>query len=310
MRLSPGARLGPYEVVAPIGAGGMGEVYKPRDTRLDRTGALKILAPNAAGDESFKARFEREARAISALNHPHICGLHDIGAHEAIDFLVLEHLEGETLAQRLAREPRGLKLAEALRIAVAVADALDAAHRHGFVHRDLKPGNIMLTPGGPKLLDFGLAKGLGGASAAALSMLATQPPAALAPGRPRVVLSGSPRARSGRQRPAGIHFPAELEAGSRRAGAVVRLMPRPADVPPSGDSMRPTQIIGIVLIIGGLLALLMGGFSFTREEEVLDVGPLEATVEKRERVPISPVIGGLAMAAGVALLFVGRKGRG
>jgi Tol biopolymer transport system component len=175
MRLTAGARLGPYEVVAPLGAGGMGEVYKARDTRLDRTVALKILAPDAAGDESFRARFEREARAISALNHPHICALHDIGAHEAVDFLVLEHLEGETLAEKIAREPRGLKLAEALRIAVAVADALDAAHRHGFVHRDLKPGNVMLTPGGPKLLDFGLAKRHRGASGAALSMLATQP---------------------------------------------------------------------------------------------------------------------------------------
>jgi serine/threonine protein kinase len=122
----------------------MGEVYRALDTRLDRTVALKILAPEMALDPTFKARFEREARTISALKHPHICVLYDIGAHDGTDYLVLEHLEGQTLAERLQQESR-LKLADALRIAIDIADALDAAHRHGIVHRDLKPGNVMLT---------------------------------------------------------------------------------------------------------------------------------------------------------------------
>ena len=168
MSLTAGTRLGPYEVVSPLGAGGMGEVYKARDTRLDRLVALKILAPALASDAEFKSRFAREARAISGLKHPHICVLYDIGSHRDIDYLVLEHLEGQTLAERLRDEPRGLKLPDALGIALGVADALAAAHSHGIVHRDLKPGNIMLTAGGPKLLDFGLAKeGLGSAAAVA-----------------------------------------------------------------------------------------------------------------------------------------------
>jgi len=175
-------RLGPYEVVAPLGSGGMGEVYRARDTRLDRTVALKVLSPELAADPSFRSRFEREARAISALNHPHICALHDIGQQDGVDYLVLEHLEGQTLEDRLMAEGTGLKLAEALRVAAEVADALDAAHRHAIVHRDLKPGNIMLTSGGAKLLDFGLAKQPAGAGAAGLSMLATQPQTGTAQG--------------------------------------------------------------------------------------------------------------------------------
>ena len=175
-------RLGPYQVVAPLGSGGMGEVYRARDTRLDRTVALKVLSPDLAADPSFRSRFEREARAISALNHPHICALHDIGQQDGVDYLVLEHLEGQTLEDKLSTEGTGLKLAEALRVAAEIADALDAAHRHGIVHRDLKPGNIMLTPGGTKLLDFGLAKQPAGAGAAGLSMLATQPATGTAQG--------------------------------------------------------------------------------------------------------------------------------
>ena len=171
MALSPGTRLGPYEVTAPLGAGGMGEVYKATDTRLGRTVAIKVLPAHVASDEAFKARFEREARALSSLNHPHICTIHDIGSQGGTDFLVMEHLEGESLADRLARGP--LPLAEALGHAVAIADALDKAHRQGIVHRDLKPGNIMLTKTGAgsagspqaKLLDFGLAKLVGPADA-------------------------------------------------------------------------------------------------------------------------------------------------
>ncbi len=162
MPLTPGSRLGPYEILSPLGAGGMGEVYSARDTRLDRTVAVKVLPGHLSSDPTLRQRFEREARAVSGLNHPHICTLHDIGSQEGVDYLVMEHLEGETLASRLTRG--ALPADDALRVAVQIADALDRAHRNGIVHRDLKPGNIMLTRGGAKLLDFGLAKSLEGAS--------------------------------------------------------------------------------------------------------------------------------------------------
>jgi eukaryotic-like serine/threonine-protein kinase len=155
MGLAPGSRLGPYEIVALLGAGGMGEVYRARDTRLQRTVAIKILPPQLASDPQRKLRFEREARAISSLKHPHICTLHDIGREDAIEFLVMEQLDGETLARRLSRGP--LPLPVALGIGVEIADALDAAHRQRITHRDLKPANVMLTPSGAKLMDFGLA---------------------------------------------------------------------------------------------------------------------------------------------------------
>ena len=155
MSLAPGVRLGPYEVLGLIGAGGMGEVYRARDTRLERTVALKILPPRLALDPALRARFQREARAISALEHPHICTLHDIGEQEGQAFLVMEHLSGETLADRLKKGP--LALPQALEVGIQVADALAAAHKQGIVHRDLKPGNVMLTGTGVKLLDFGLA---------------------------------------------------------------------------------------------------------------------------------------------------------
>ncbi|HEY3119947.1 MAG TPA: protein kinase, partial [Vicinamibacteria bacterium] len=156
MPLSPGTRLGPYEVLAFIGAGGMGEVYKARDARLDRPVALKLLSSRPDGDLDLKHRFRREARAIAALTHPHICVLHDISEQDGTEFLVMEYLEGETLAQRLALGP--LAVDQALRHAIEIASALDKAHGRGVVHRDLKPGNVMLTSGGAKLLDFGLAK--------------------------------------------------------------------------------------------------------------------------------------------------------
>ena len=156
MPLDVGMRLGPYEILAPLGAGGMGEVYKARDTRLDRTVAIKVLPAHIAAREDLRARFEREARAVSSLNHPHICVLHDIGQQDGVDFMVMEHLEGETLFDRLQRGP--LPLDQALKYAMQIADAVDRAHRSGVVHRDLKPGNIMLTRDGVKVLDFGLAK--------------------------------------------------------------------------------------------------------------------------------------------------------
>src|SRR6516225_8642666 len=154
--LAVGARFGPYEIVAPLGAGGMGEVYKARDTRLDRTVAIKILPADMAADEQRRERFRREARAISSLTHAHICTLHDIGDQDGGDFLVMEYLSGETLAHRLLRG--ALPLEDVLRIAIQLADALDTAHRAGLTHRDLKPANVMLTASGAKVLDFGLAK--------------------------------------------------------------------------------------------------------------------------------------------------------
>ena len=156
MPLDPGVRLGTYEISGPLGAGGMGEVYKARDTRLDRSVAIKVLAEHVASDPDLKQRFEREARTIAALNHPHICTLYDIGSQDGVDFLVMEYLEGQTLADHL--EKGALPLAEALKMAIQVSDGLAKAHRLGIVHRDLKPGNIMLTKQGAKLLDFGLAK--------------------------------------------------------------------------------------------------------------------------------------------------------
>jgi serine/threonine protein kinase len=156
MTLTPGTKLGPYEIQSLLGAGGMGEVYRARDTRLGRDIAIKVLPAHLSSDPDLKQRMEREAKAISSLNHPHICTLHDVGSQDGIDFLVMEHLEGETLADRLQRG--ALPLEEALKIGREIAEALDKAHRRGIVHRDLKPGNIMLTKNGPKLMDFGLAK--------------------------------------------------------------------------------------------------------------------------------------------------------
>ena len=173
MPLSNGSRLGPYEILAPAGAGGMGEVYKARDTRLDRLVAVKILPSETAHDPAFRDRFEREAKVISALDHPHICTLHDVGDHGGTAFLVMQYLEGETLEARLKRGP--LPLNQALKLAVEISDALDAAHRRGIVHRDLKPGNIMLTAGGSKLLDFGLAKVSGSAGGSGFSAIPTTP---------------------------------------------------------------------------------------------------------------------------------------
>ena len=156
MSLDNGTKLGPYEILGPLGAGGMGEVYKARDTRLNRLVAIKILPPEWANDPAMKARFDHEAQTIASLNHPNICVLHDIGNEQGTAFLVMEYMEGETLAERLTRG--ALTLDEAMTVALAIGDALDKAHRRGVIHRDLKPGNVMLTTTGPKLLDFGLAK--------------------------------------------------------------------------------------------------------------------------------------------------------
>src|SRR5262250_2026682 len=152
MSLASGTKFGPYEVLGPLGAGGMGEVYRARDVRLERTVAIKILPRQLSNDPVRKQRFEREAKTISNLIHPHICVLHDVGHQDGIEYLVMECVEGETLAKRLEKGP--LPLEQVLKYGAQIADALDKAHRAGIVHRDLKPGNIMLTATGAKLLDF------------------------------------------------------------------------------------------------------------------------------------------------------------
>jgi serine/threonine protein kinase len=148
MDLPTGTRLGPYEILSRLGAGGMGEVFRARDTRLQRIVAIKILPGDFAADAQLRLRFEREARSISQLNHPHICTVHDIGQHEGTAYLVMELVDGENLADRLARG--AMPLPDALRYAAQIAEALDRAHRNGITHRDVKPGNIMITKEGAK----------------------------------------------------------------------------------------------------------------------------------------------------------------
>ena len=171
MTLASGTKLGPYEITSAIGAGGMGEVYRARDTRLDRIVAIKVLPDHLASRAELRERFDREARTVANLNHPHICTLHDIGSQDGIDYLVMEYLEGETLAERLKKGP--LPLEQVLQYAIEISDALDKAHRKGVTHRDLKPANIMLTKSGAKLLDFGLAKFKVSPAASPLSQLPT-----------------------------------------------------------------------------------------------------------------------------------------
>src|SRR5215470_5276619 len=165
MALTSGTKLGPYEIQSPLGAGGMGEVYRARDTRLERDVAIKVLPASLSADANLKHRLEREAKAVSKLSHPHICTLHDIGYQDGADYLVMELVEGETLEHKLTKGP--LPPEQAVRCAVQIADALAKAHKLGITHRDLKPSNVMLTKGGAKLMDFGLAKESGPAPLAA-----------------------------------------------------------------------------------------------------------------------------------------------
>jgi len=175
MPLAVGTRLGPYEILSPLGAGGMGEVYRARDTRLGRDVAVKVLPGHLMANAELRARFEREARAASSLNHPHICTLHDVGHEGDIAYLVMELVEGETLAERLTRGP--LPASDVVKFGAQIADALDRAHRAGVIHRDLKPGNVMLTKAGAKLLDFGLARAtaLGAAAGGSVATMAPSP---------------------------------------------------------------------------------------------------------------------------------------
>ena len=214
MALTPGSRLGHYEIQSLRGVGGMGEVYRSRDVRLDRTVAVKVLSSQLAADAESRRRFDREARSVAALSHPHICALYDIGEAphpdepngEPVQFLVMEYLEGESLDQTLRRKP--LSTDQVLRLAIQIADALDKAHRAGIVHRDLKPGNIMVTPSGAKLLDFGLAK-----PAAAAGYVVAGGATVSAPLTDRGTHSGTPmacrpnRSREGTSTSAAISFP-------------------------------------------------------------------------------------------------------
>ncbi|MDP9263129.1 MAG: serine/threonine protein kinase, partial [Acidobacteriota bacterium] len=172
MALTSGTKLGPYEILSPAGEGGMGEVYSARDTRLDRTVAVKVLSARLSARPDLQKRLEREARTISKLSHPHICALYDVGQQEGVDFLVMEYLEGETLSHRLQRGP--LPVEQTLKYGIEIAEALEAAHRQGITHRDLKPGNVMLTKAGAKLMDFGLAKLVEQPVPVALSGMSTQ----------------------------------------------------------------------------------------------------------------------------------------
>src|SRR5262249_36604381 len=173
MTLAEGSQLGPYQILSPVGAGGMGEVYRAKDTRLDRIVAIKVLPSHLSENAEIRQRFDREPKTISSLSHPHICALHDVRHQHGTDYLVMEFLEGESRADRLAKGP--LPTEQALRYGIQIADALDRAHRQGIVHRDLKPGNVMLTKSGVKLVDFGLAKlAAAGPVASSLSILPTQ----------------------------------------------------------------------------------------------------------------------------------------
>src|SRR5450755_35637 len=180
MSLTPGTRLGPYEIQSPLGAGGMGEVYRALDTRLQRIVAVKILPSHLSEDPEAKERFDREARTISSLNHPNICTLYDVGHQNGLDYLVMEYLEGETLASRL--DKGALAPDQVLKYGIEICEGLEMAHRSGVVHRDLKPGNIMLTKTGVKLMDFGLAKSLPASASATSSLSVTlSSPAANSP---------------------------------------------------------------------------------------------------------------------------------
>src|SRR5215213_3609888 len=179
--LSIGQQFGPYRIDRFLGAGGMGQVYRATDTRLNRPVAIKVLPPTLATDAQFRARFDREAKAIAGLSHPHICTLHDVGRQEGVDFLVMEYLDGETLAARLEKGP--LTLTQVLHYGIEIADALVTAHRHGIIHRDLKPSNVALTKGGgAKLLDFGLAKPVASVISGSSSVMPPPPPEVTAQG--------------------------------------------------------------------------------------------------------------------------------
>ena len=322
MPLLPGDKLGPYEILAPIGAGGMGEVYRARDTRLERVVAIKVLPAHLAGNPDLRQRFEQEARAISSLQHPHICVLYDVGSERDIDYLVMEYLEGESLADRLRKG--ALSLSESLKIGIDIADALDKAHRAGIVHRDLKPGNIMLTKMGAKLLDFGLAKAaasgglMGGGSAPLLSATVTMPhgsPVTSAGTVVGTIQYMSPEQLQGKEADARsdiFSFGAvlyEMGTGRRAFGGKSQLSVATAILeqePDSISSLRP----GLPLAFEHTVARCLAKEPEERWQSAKDlraelqwIGTLrtEAAVSARSRRPVEWLLGS---AAGVILLTI------
>ena len=242
MSVLAGTRLGPYEIVSPLGAGGMGEVYKARDTRLNRSVAVKVLSAEFAADLERRARFEREAHAIAALTHPHICTIYDVGRENGTDYLVMELLEGETLADRLAGRPKGrpLAMSDVLRYAIEIADALDKAHRAGIVHRDLKPANIMLTKSGAKLLDFGLAKLKG--PAVPISMTAIE----------QATITGGPKTASGTILGT-VHYMSPEQVEGREADARSDIWALGVVIYEMATGTRPFEGESAASIIGAIL---------------------------------------------------------
>lgn len=323
-----GQMLGPYRIECLLGAGGMGQVYKARDTRLDRTVAIKVVSPALVANVDAKARFEREARSISQLQHPHVCVLHDVGSENAVDYLVMEYLDGETLADRLKRGP--MPLPEAQKIAVQIASALDKAHRSGILHRDLKPGNVMLTKAGPKLLDFGLAKPLNApAEASGMSSIfsATAAATMTSPANP-VTAAGSvvgtvqymsPEQLEGKEPDARSDIFAfglilyEMIAGRRafegksQASVVASIL---ALEPPSLTSLKPEVPPAIEAVVGLCLAKdpderLQSAHDLKLQLELLNIQP--STPQKRAASPVTPLKrwGPLAALAVIAALAVG-----
>jgi len=275
MLLQAGARLGPYEVVAPLGAGGMGEVYRARDTRLGRDVAIKVLPRHLSEQPEIRSRFEREARTVSSLNHPNICTLFDVGREGDTDYLVMELIDGETLAQRLSRG--ALPAAELLRLGVQIADALDRAHRAGVIHRDLKPANVMITRAGAKLMDFGLSRASAAGGGAGLSRTLsgfTQSPTVAQPLTAEGTLLGTfqymaPEQLEGREADARSDIWAlgcvlyEMATGRRAfegrsqaslIAAILEREPAPVGEPPSGASTPGGPPVGLERLIRNCLA--------------------------------------------------------
>ncbi|HET9261835.1 MAG TPA: protein kinase [Vicinamibacterales bacterium] len=312
--LTPGTRIGAYEISGSLGAGGMGEVYKARDTRLDRTVALKLLPEEWAADPDRRARFEREARAVAALNHSHICALHDVGeaapadagVQASIRFLVMEHLEGQTLADRLLRG--ALPMADVLRYAIELADALDHAHRRGLVHRDLKPGNVMITESGTKLLDFGLSKQQSAPDLLALSTLAPDGDVQTAAGAvmgtypympPEQLSGGEADARSDIFALGATIF--EMATGRRafegKTAATVIGAVLHSD-PPSVSSLQPATPSGLDRIVARALAKDPDDRWQTARDLLLELKWLAGDGVRRDPRRIYPTKGVVAVAGG------------
>jgi len=329
MLLAPGTRLGPYEILSPLGAGGMGEVYRAKDTRLGREVAIKVLPEHLSAQPEVRARFEREAKTVSSLNHPNICALYDVGKEGEIDFLVLELVEGETLEARLARGR--VPTTEALRLGGQIADALDRAHRAGVIHRDLKPSNVMLTRAGAKLMDFGLARatGMAGPSGATMGVLTQSPSVARALTAEGTLLGTfqymSPEQLEGREADARSDIWSlgcvlyELFTGRRafegrsQASLIAAILdrdPAPIGEPPSGAPPPSSSVAGLVPPLG-IERLIRNCLAKDPEERVQtahDVRLQLKGIAEGAGLTLSGVASGAAMAGVAAARAAGRPG--